>query len=107
MTENRAVVQLRHWSGRNRLSTQLWHSTLWRCWPGCFGMGLFVTMVVSLTSQLAWAIVCRLRPLCGGDSVGAARVKRSEHRTTAENHVLPHLLQFLTHLYLPTRNATQ
>ena len=46
-------------------------------------------------------------PLCGGDSDGAARVKRSERRITPGNHVLSHLLQFLTHLYLRTRNATQ
>lgn len=46
-------------------------------------------------------------PLCGGDSRGAARVKRSKRRTTPGNHVLSHLLQFLTHPYLRTRNATQ
>ena len=46
-------------------------------------------------------------PLCGGDSDGVARVKRSELRTRPGNHVLSHLLQFLTPLYLRTRNATQ
>ena len=46
-------------------------------------------------------------PLCGGGSDGAARVKRAERRTAPESHVLSHLLQFLTHLYLRTRNATQ
>jgi len=45
--------------------------------------------------------------LRGGDSDGAARVKRSERRITPGNHVLPHLLQFLTHLYIRTRNETQ
>jgi hypothetical protein len=34
-------------------------------------------------------------------------VKRSERKTTPGNHVLPHLLQSLTHLYLRPRNATQ
>ena len=46
-------------------------------------------------------------PLCGGDSDGAARVKRAEHRTASGNHVLSHLLRFLTHLYLHTRIAAQ
>ena len=45
--------------------------------------------------------------LRGGDSDGAARVKRSERRITPGNHVLSHLLQFLTHLYIRTRNETQ
>jgi len=46
-------------------------------------------------------------PLCGSDSAEVVRVKRAEHKTLPGSRVQSYRLQFLTHLYLRTRNATQ
>ena len=46
-------------------------------------------------------------PLCGGDSPEVVRVKSSERKTLPGSRVQSQRLQFLTHLYLHTRKATQ
>jgi hypothetical protein len=103
MTASQAVAPRLPWKDRNHLSTQLSPNTPWPCWRVCSDTGRFVTTVVSSTSRRAWAVVCRLMPLYGGDSAGAARVNGAGHEALPQRHVLSRLLRLSIKCDVPTK----